>query len=638
MDSSEGFIKSDKLRGYIIGFRFFALFLGLILTAFNNPSEITAIVKFPLGGGMHYVLPLFLILYHCLAALWFWKFHASKANMVILILSDVISGFLTCTLLGSSYLLLAIALPVIESAYSDFPWMIILIALSILACILTIVEYFGIMNIVVPQDDPEAGKIALKTAKSKMLLRTSLFFVFSTVSSLWAYLVALRLEAEKVFLYKQSQEEKNLIVEDTLHDKETIQGLSNALIEKENEIEKYKSKMTETRDELEKNYKKYHDQKNQYIAQSELFREKENEINQIFEKRSKKMEQDVLEYKKQSDKARSLLGLSIEINKSLNLQEVYVLIIENCIKLIPVQTCIIFILDTVEGHTQIFAEMVYSPYSDFFRNFSLRMGEGLPGIVAEKQRSIIVDSGSVNIEGKDYQTLLTYEKSALVVPILYEEEVLGVLYLGKQENFAFTPDMQELANTYARLAAVPLQNAQLFQKTISGGIFDDLTSLYNSIYFNERFGEEIKRSKRYQSNLSILLVDIDNFVPMNNDLGSAWGDDVLKETAEVVRAHTRETDVAARVQAGQFVVLLLQSDKTNAGLIGERIRTAFEMRNMARMKRSRGSTTISVGVANFPTDADGRDELIAAVEKALKKSKGLGGNKTTIAEPLNKIG
>ncbi len=634
MEPAEVFVKSEKLRAYVVAFRGLALILGLVITALAGNTDSVTVFKLPMSGGLSVVLSIGLVMYHILASFWFLKFHSNKTNLTLLIVSDCCVGLLTCAVLGSGYLLLALAVPVLEAAFGDYPWLILLIVLGIFFMVIVMIEFVGIMNIAVPQDDPEAGRMLIKDARRGLLIQSLIFFATYVISTVWAYSVSLQIEAEKVFLYKQGQEEKTLIIEDTLHDKETIQGLSNALIEKEVEIEKCRSKLAEAQEELEKNYKKYHDQKNHNAAQSELFREKENEINQLFEKRSQKMEMDVAEYKKQSEKARALLEISVELNKSLNLQEAYVSVIENFLKLIPVQTCIIFMLDTIDGRTEIFAEMVYSPYSDFFRNFSVRIGEGLPGLVAERQKTIIVDSGSIAFEGKEYQTLLNYEKSALVVPILYEEEILGVFYLGKQDNYGFNADMAEIANSFAAIAAVTLQNAQLFQKTISGGMFDDLTGLYNSIYFNERFGEEIKRSKRYKTDLSILLLDIDNFVPLNNDFGTAWGDDVLKEASEVIRAHTRETDVAARVQAGQFVVILLQSDKTNAGLIAERIRTAFEMRNMARMRRSRGTTTISIGVANFPSDAGGRDELIASVENALGRAKAVGGNNTVIADAL----
>jgi len=399
MESGEIFVKSEKLRIYLVAFRVIALLLALIITGFNNTSESVAVLKHMIPSGIVFqVLTSFmLIAYHFLASVIFLKYFSNKTNLTFLMVFDCLTGLICCACFGSIYLLLALALPVLEAAFGDLPWTVLLTIAGVI-CVIIIALEFALIGMSVPSGAPDeapaAGQMFIRDAKQAYLSQSVVLTISFIISVVWGYLISLKLEAEKVFLYQQAQEEQNRIIEDTVLDKETIQGLSNALIAKEIEIEKYRDKVTEAQEELEKNYKKYHDQKNQYIAQGELFREKEQELNQIFEKKALKMEQDVLEYKKQSDKSKSLLEMSVELNKSLNLQEAYVSVIEHLLKLIPVQTCIIFMLDTVEGRTELFAEMVYSPYSDFFRNFSVRIGEGLPGLVAERQKAMIVDGGS----------------------------------------------------------------------------------------------------------------------------------------------------------------------------------------------------------------------------------------------------
>ena len=107
---------------------------------------------------------------------------------------------------------------------------------------------------------------------------------------------------------------------------------------------------------------------------------------------------------------------------------------------------------------------------------------------------------------------------------------------------------------------------------------------------------------------------------------------VLQETSDVIREHARETDIVARIQAGQYVMVLVHTDKRNAYIMGEKIRTAFEMKNIKRMRRSRASTTLSIGVASFPYDAKDKEGLITAVEKALEFSKNKGGNTTGLLQ------
>ena len=109
-------------------------------------------------------------------------------------------------------------------------------------------------------------------------------------------------------------------------------------------------------------------------------------------------------------------------------------------------------------------------------------------------------------------------------------------------------------------------------------MFDDLTGFYNALYFNERFAEEVRRCRRYKIELSLALIEIDNFAEFNDEFGSSWADDVLQETSDVIREHARETDIVARIQAGQYVMVLVHTDKRNAYIMGEKIRTAFEMK------------------------------------------------------------
>lgn len=637
MDITAEVVKSDRLKWYLVIFRIMALLIGLMLTGGNTPGVFVSWLPISslFGGSVAenpqplYMVTFLLIAYNLIAAFWGFKLSESRAQSIMLVIADSVAGFFTCMCLGSCYLLLGLVLPVLEASFllgsRQF-----FIALAILG-LFFIVILAGELVVIYGKPALAGGEETEAAVTYHDLLKRLFFQCFqlslsAAVLFFWSFKVMLHQEEEMVQFQQTVAEEKQLIIEDAQHDKITIQGLSNALTEKEVETEKMRRKLLEVQEELDKNYRQYQDQRNQNLAQSELFKEKERELALVTDKRIKKVEADMAELQRKQLRAQQMVEISMDLNKSLNPQETYVSIVEYVLNLIPVQTCILFMLETVNNHTEIFAEMVYSPYSDFFRNFSVRMGEGIPGWVAEYQKPIKIDDGSITLDGKEINTLLNYEKSALAVPILYEEEILGVLYLGRQEKTGFTAENMELLTQYAGMAAITLQNSQLFQRTVSSGLFDDITAIYNSIYFNERFGEETKRSQRYKTNLSLLLMEVDNFAGITSEYGSDWGDSILREVAEVVKEHTRETDVAARIQAGQFAIILLQSDKNNAIAIAERIRAAFEMRNVSRMRRARISALLSVGVANFPADAQNKDDLISSVEQSLEKSKSRGGN------------
>jgi len=625
VSSSEEFRNSARLHWFLFIFRFTALIIGLFLTDLNRPNASPHVLDLP-GVPKDFnsqLLPvtIFMFVYHFSAGMYSFRCGDKKFSSYLLIFADAITGMIASVFMGSSYFYLGFVLPALESALllGNTGFFFFILFPGVIYGVMIGGEFFFIRA----TEDPE------KTRQLTALITSLQVMTFSSLVMLWAFKLAVGGEEENVELRKKANEEKNLILMDSQNDARTIQGLSNELVQHKDLIDKLETQVQDLKNELESSYKRFHDAKQQGQASEELFKQKEKEMSQMCEKRLKEAEKDIELTKKKLTKVQALLECFHELNKSLNPEEAYMSIVEHLLKIIPAQTCILFIVETIEGQAEIFAEVAYSPYSDYFRNFSLRMGEGVPGIVAERQKPVKIDNGSIVVDGIEMQTLLTYEKSAIVAPILYEEEILGVIYLGRPENFGFTIENIEFLVSFANIAAVTLQNAQLFQKTIAGGMYDDITGLYNAIYFNERFSEEVKRSNRYKTTLSLMLIDIDNFTRVNDEYGSEWGDNLLKEVSEIIRAHSRETDVIARIQSDEFAVLLLQSDKSSAVLISERIRMAVEMRSIARAKKTKIHSSLSIGVANFPTDATSKEDLIAKVEEALETAKKKGGNNTS---------
>ena len=631
MNNTEEFVKSEKLRTFLMGFRFITLLFPIVFSwlMLDREGGFTSIVP-NITGNMKIAIILLLFVYHIVACIWMMNFYTDKTKIRLLVISDVILGMTSIILLGTPYIFVGIVLPALESkCFLENIWANSILGLcGIIFLVILLGELAKINNINVGMD--ETQKTFTVKEITLNIWGTAQFFLVFIIPMIWAYDVAVKIENEKNQIILKAQDAKKMIIEDTAKDKLTMQQLMNALNEKDNEIENYREQIVRFKDEADQNYRKYNEQKNQFATQNENFRAKENELTTSFDNQLKKIQQDNAELAMNLKKAENLISVTVDLNKSLNLQEAYVSVVEHLIKLVPVQTCILFMLDTVDKRTEIFAEMVYSPYSEYFKNFSVKIGYGIVGIAAEMQRILRIDNSIIEIDGKEYRGLLDDERSALIVPISYEEELLGLFYLGKEEVSAFDEETTELVKSYADISAVTLQNAQLFQKTISGGMFDDLTGFYNAVYFNERFGEEINRSKTYRIELGIVLVEIDNFVPLTDEFGSNWSEDVLKEVSEVIREQVRDTDITARIQAGQFVIILLQSDRRNSYIIAEKIRASFERKNMTRMRRSRASTTISVGVSMFPQDAQDKTSLISSVEAALNVSKTHGGNKTFI--------
>ena len=159
---------------------------------------------------------------------------------------------------------------------------------------------------------------------------------------------------------------------------------------------------------------------------------------------------------------------------------------------------------------------------------------------------------------------------------------------------------------------------------------DGLTSLYNRRTFEDRLGEEWSRSLRNETELSVLLIDIDSFKTLNDTRGHAAGDAALQTVAEVLRSVCRVADVPCRVGGDEFAVIVPET-----GLAGTEV---FALRLLKRIRdvasdptTKAGEFTISVGVATGPAGALVADALVANADAALYRSKRAGGDTSVSA-------
>lgn len=171
-------------------------------------------------------------------------------------------------------------------------------------------------------------------------------------------------------------------------------------------------------------------------------------------------------------------------------------------------------------------------------------------------------------------------------------------------------------------------------------VTDELTSLYNHRYFQERLLEEIERAKRYSYPVSLLFLDVDNFKHYNDTNGHPEGDYVLKTigrllsnfTMEIhITAKLRKSDVVARYGGEEFVVLLPYTDGAKGSYVAERLCStieAYPFRN--EEKQPGGQLTVSIGVAAFPDRASSADELVRFADQALYDAKKQGKNRVVL--------
>ncbi|SIS90742.1 GGDEF domain-containing protein [Neptunomonas antarctica] len=157
---------------------------------------------------------------------------------------------------------------------------------------------------------------------------------------------------------------------------------------------------------------------------------------------------------------------------------------------------------------------------------------------------------------------------------------------------------------------------------------DSLTSLMNRRAFYLEAKRVFSKTKRYQRCISILMLDIDNFKQFNDQYGHAIGDAVLIKVASCIRKMCRETDLPARFGGEEFVVLLEETDATQATLIAERLRNIVSEITLPQIE---SRITISIGVSVFDAGIESLDALITRADSAMYIAKNNGRNNCHIA-------
>jgi len=186
----------------------------------------------------------------------------------------------------------------------------------------------------------------------------------------------------------------------------------------------------------------------------------------------------------------------------------------------------------------------------------------------------------------------------------------------------------------ARLDICPFYQARRYQQAVEDAAYDALTRLYSYRVLRSRLIEECARVRRTGGRFVVVFLDLDRFKPVNDRLGHAAGNQVLREVAAIIKGSIRANDFAARFGGDEFVIILPDGDRQGA------LRAAQDIQARVAEIRARGdgaelSVSLSVGIAEVgPEDtlAAGLDETLAAADAALLEAKRAGGNVIKIHE------
>lgn len=253
---------------------------------------------------------------------------------------------------------------------------------------------------------------------------------------------------------------------------------------------------------------------------------------------------------------------------------------------------------------------------------------GLAGKAIESGRPVVandVENAPEFIRG------VAETRSELCIPLIVFGEKLGVMILDCAREDAFEEEDVEALESVADICAAAIQNSRHFERTQQLAYLDGLTGIFNRRFFEMRIQEEITRSDRYETQLAVVMLDLDNFKRLNDEFGHMLGDEVLRQTSVIFQSQLRKGDVVCRYGGEEFALLLPNTSSENALEVAEKLRRTVETWHFPGVARP---VTLSAGVAGCPEFGITRDEIVAAADSALYFAKQKGRNRVVGAGQL----
>jgi diguanylate cyclase (GGDEF)-like protein len=220
-------------------------------------------------------------------------------------------------------------------------------------------------------------------------------------------------------------------------------------------------------------------------------------------------------------------------------------------------------------------------------------------------------------------------KAELALPLVALGSSVGVLVLDSEKEGVFDPNDLQPLESVADICAGAILNARYFEQVRQLAYRDGLTGVFNRRYFETRILEEIARAGRYESDVSVLMIDIDQFKQLNDEFGHLLGDEVLRRMSALFTQHLRKSDIVCRYGGDEFAVLLPEMNSEVAVAVAEKLRKLAHLCEFAGVPRP---VTLSIGAASVPANGSTRDQVIRAADSALYAAKQSGRNRVMSAD------
>jgi diguanylate cyclase (GGDEF)-like protein/putative nucleotidyltransferase with HDIG domain len=315
----------------------------------------------------------------------------------------------------------------------------------------------------------------------------------------------------------------------------------------------------------------------------------------------------------------ALYEIAQALGSSLGVSDTMALISSKLSNIVPFSSCALFLYND-ESET-LRCRFATGTEAEIIQTLTIKNGHGLTGWVARNRRPLVNARPSADFEAAGQPSDQTSLHSALVCPLVFNERFIGTISVYHIEPSIYTDDHRRLLDRISEQAAAVIYNSTVFEQTQEDSLTDPLTGLPNTRFMFMHLTRELARAERLKSEVSLLVMDLDNFKAINDTYGHHIGDRALRDVANVLRIAIRPYDICVRYAGDEFIVVLSGCGAEEAERKRVELQRAVDSLPFEPRPGRTLPLAISVGAAIFPHDGDSYEALLATADSRMYRDK-----------------
>jgi diguanylate cyclase (GGDEF)-like protein/putative nucleotidyltransferase with HDIG domain len=315
----------------------------------------------------------------------------------------------------------------------------------------------------------------------------------------------------------------------------------------------------------------------------------------------------------------ALYEIAQAMGSSLGVSDTMALIAPKLSNIVPFSCCALFLYH--EETDTLRCRYATGTESDIIQTLRIKSGDGLTGWVARNRRPLVNARPSTDLDAAGVPSDTTTLQSALVCPLMFNERFIGTISVYHTGTSVYTDDHRRLLDRISEQAAAVIHNSIVFEQTQEDSLTDLLTGLPNTRFMFMHLTRELARAERLNSEVALMVMDLDDFKDINDTYGHHIGDLALRAVAGVLRGAIRPYDICIRYAGDEFIVVLSGCGAEEAEWKRAELQRAVDAMHFEAKAGTKLPLGVSIGASVFPHDGNSYETLIATADSRMYRDK-----------------